>query len=99
MPLLQKVEIPLHYQIFDEEIVILADHREELEQHLTGFMPLANALAKGIPDYNIKRLIILELMGKARKKLLDRLIMRLGRLERLALQHKVYACSQYSKKR
>jgi hypothetical protein len=92
MPLLPKVEIPQEYQIFDRDVVILVEHREYLEPMLSGFMPLARELKHGIPAYKLKKLIILELMGKKRKKLLDRLIMRLGRLERKALQQKVYSC-------
>ena len=92
MSLLQKVEIPHRYQIFSEDVVILARQRAELEGILSGFMPLANALAKGLPEYTLRRLIVLEMMGKGRKKLLDRLIMRLGRLERQDLQQRVYAC-------
>lgn len=92
MSLLQKVEIPHRYQIFSEDVVILIRQREELESILSGFMPLANALAKGLPEYTLRRLIVLEMMGKGRKKLLDRLIMRLGRLERQDLQQRVYAC-------
>lgn len=82
------VKIPYKYQIFASAVVIDSKDAERLGVYLSGFMHLASILPQ-VNEPDLRRLVVLELMGKQRKKLLDRLLMRLCRLDRLALQKQV----------
>lgn len=82
------VEIPGKYQLFASPVVIDSKDAERLGVYLSGFMRLM-AILPQVNEPDLRRLVVLELMGKQRKKLLDRLLMRLCRLDRLALQKRV----------
>lgn len=82
------MKIPTRLQIFDEPITLSDVDESRLSVYLSGFMTLATPISK-INEPDVKRLIVMELAGKRRWKLLERLIMRLGRMQRQTLEKKV----------
>lgn len=92
------MKIPAKYQVFDGLVVIDSKDEQRLSVHLSGYVPLMKALA-GVNEPDLKRLVIMELNGKQRWKLIDRLLMRLGRVQRKRFEQKIRQClPQKSKK-
>ena len=88
------MNIPAQYQVFDKPVSLIDKDSVRLKVYLISWDRLAERLIEGINEPDVERLIVLELMGKRRTKLLDRLLMRLGRLQRRRIAEKVHAlCS------
>ena len=81
--------IPDRYQVFETPIRPDDKDCERLAGFITGWKRLAPLLALGVNEPDLKTLIILELLGKQRRAILDRLLMRLGRVQRRRLQKKI----------
>lgn len=81
--------IPHKYQVFDTPYFLDSKDAERLGGYLSGWKRLAPLLALGVNEPDLKTLIMLELLGKQRHAILDRLLMRLGRVQRRALQKKI----------
>ncbi len=82
------MKIPSRLQIFGEPVILSDVDASRLSVYLVGFMHLATPILT-INEPDVKRLIVMELLGKRRWKLLERLIMRLGRMQRQALEKRV----------
>jgi hypothetical protein len=74
--------IPQKYQIFDEPVVVTSKDAERLKVHLTGWNKLNEMFLLGINQPDLRRLVVMELMGAARRTILTRLLGRLSKLER-----------------
>ncbi len=83
------MKIPLKYQVFDEKITITDKDAERLKQYLTGWNKLVQVLIAGVNKPDIQRLIILELMGKRRPQIIDKLLVRLGKIERERIEERI----------
>jgi hypothetical protein len=81
--------IPDRYQVFEKSVQLDSKDCERLGSFLSGWKRLAPLLALGVNEPDLKTLILLELVGKQRRVILDRLLMRLGRVQRRVLQKKV----------
>lgn len=84
------MNIPSKYQVFDGDPVELSDKdSERLSPYLSGWVQLNKLFLAGVNEPDVKRLIILEMMGGRRSALIDRLVMRLGRLQRVRLHRQI----------
>ena len=81
--------IPDRYQVFEKPVQLDSKDCERLGSFLSGWKRLAPLLALGVNEPDLKTLILLELVGKQRRVILDRLLMRLGRVQRRELQKKI----------
>lgn len=81
---------PKARQLFPD-LILSSKDGERLSVYLSSWTKLAKFLIR-MNDRDIKRLIMMELSGKQRWKLLDRLIRRLGRIHRLEIERKVKLC-------
>lgn len=83
--------VPAKYQVFDTPVVLTDKDQERLSPLLVGWNHLAPVLtATNEPD--LMRLVVLELLGKQRRKLIDRLLMRLGRVQHARVTARVLKC-------
>lgn len=81
------MNIPSKYQVFDGDPVQVSDRdAERLSPYLSGWVQLNKLFIAGIDEDDVKRLIVLEMMGNRRSPIIDRLVMRLGRLQRVRLR-------------
>jgi hypothetical protein len=74
--------VPLKYQIFDSPVEILEKDAARLKVHLTGWNRLNEIFLVGLNEPDLRRMVVLELMGARRKAILSRLLGRLAKLER-----------------
>lgn len=84
------MKIPAKLQLFETPVALSDQDEERLSVYLgcyDYFVPLLNKVNE--PD--LRRLIVMELSGKRRWKILERLVMRVSRLDRLELEKKVRA--------
>ena len=85
------MKVPERYQVFDVPVVVSSKDEQRLAGYLTGWMRLAELLAD-INEPDLMRLVIMELLGKQRRKILDRLLMRLGRVQRKRIEERITKC-------
>lgn len=76
------MKIAQRYQVFDQPVEIDEKDRDRLKVHLSGWNRLNEILLLGINEPDLRRLVILELLGARRKEMLTRLLGRLAKLER-----------------
>lgn len=82
------MKIPSDLQVFDTPVSLSDKDEQRLSVYLTGYMKLAGPLAT-INEPDLMRLVVMELSGKKRWKLLDRLLMRLGRVQRKRIEKRI----------
>jgi hypothetical protein len=83
--------IPKKFQLFDEPVELSDKDAERLSCYLSGWMSLHAFLLQGINDADIRRLVVIELMGMRRRSILDRLLSRLTTNSRKKVQTKLEA--------
>ncbi len=77
------MKIPTKYQIFDDSVEILDKDIERLSSCIGGWHRLHELfMLGGLNEPDLKRLVVMELMGKQRQPLLARLLGRLAKLDR-----------------
>ena len=76
------IRVPLKYQIFDSPVEILEKDAARLTGHLTGWNRLNEIFLVGLNEPDLRRMVVLELMGARRISILSRLLGRLSKLER-----------------
>jgi len=81
--------IPKKFQIFDEHVELSDKDAERLSVYLSGWMSLHAFLLQGVNDADIRRLVIIEIMGMRRLSILDRLMSRLNTNQRKKIQTKL----------
>jgi hypothetical protein len=81
--------IPDRYQVFEKPVQLDSKDCERLGSFLSGWKRLAPLLALGVNEPDLKTLIMLELLGKQRRAILDRLLSRLGRVQRHLLEKRI----------
>lgn len=85
------MKIPKKYQIFEEKIVILDEERDRLSPSLAGWPTLQKTVLSvpTLSQFDLRRLIILELMDRRRSVIIDRLVMRLGKIHQSEIREKI----------
>ena len=86
------MKIPFKYQVFDRVIAMSEKDAERLQSYLTGWNKLVAALISGVNKPDVQRLIVLELMGKCRPAILNKLLTRLGKIERETIERRMLSC-------
>jgi hypothetical protein len=83
--------IPKRFDRLFETPVALSDKdSERLRPYLSHWGVLNARFRSGVNESDLKRLILLELSSESpRKRILDRLLMRLGRVQRRSLSDKI----------
>jgi len=77
------MKIPTKYQIFDDSVEILDKDVERLSSCIGGWNRLHELFLLGsVNEPDLKRLVVMELMGKQRQSLIVRLMGRLAKLDR-----------------
>ena len=74
--------LPDELQIFEHPVILLDKDAERLKPFLSSWVVLAQLFLLGVNEPDVQRLIVLELLDRRRPLILDRLTMRLGRLQR-----------------
>lgn len=72
----------MKYQIFGSPIEILEKDAARLSSHLTGWNKLNEIFLLGLNEPDLRRMVVLELMGARRQSIISRLLGRLSKLER-----------------
>ena len=83
------MRVPSRYQIFDVEVIITYKDEERLRVHLSNWKRLHEIMLLGLNVPDLQRLVIMELLGNGRHRILTRLLGRLAKLQRAELQRKV----------
>lgn len=83
--------IPAYYQVFDSTISVESKDAERLTIYLVGWEKLSPFLST-IAEPDLMRLVVMELCGKKRMKLIDRLLMRLGKMQRRKINARISKC-------
>lgn len=89
------MKIPPKYQIFEEPIQVSEAVITNLEYLLTGYDSLMLEISF-LSELDLKRLVLMELAGKQRMKILSRLMMRIHSHRRLALGQRLRQCLRES---
>lgn len=84
------MKIPLKFQVFDQNITLSDKDAERLTPCLGGWNRLNELfLLSAVNEGDLRRMIMLELLGGKRRRMLDRLLMRLGTLQRQRIREKI----------
>ena len=83
------MKIPQRFQIFSAPVILLDKDQERLAPHLAGWMGLANILLIGVNEPDLQRLIVMELLGKQRQKILNRLVGHLSRVHAREIKERI----------
>ena len=83
------MKIPAKYQIFDQQVEISDKDNERLSVHTTGWNRLNEILLLGINESDLRRLVVIELMGPRRMTIIDRLIGRISKLEKARIRDRI----------
>lgn len=76
------MKIPPHLNPFDLPVAISYADQTRLGPHLSNWNRLNDIFLLGIGEKDLRKLVILELMGKRRKPVLTRLVIAVLRAER-----------------
>lgn len=91
------MKIAPRLQIFDAPVIILDKDKQRLTPHLSGWNHLHEVFLLGVNVPDLKRLVILEMMEAKRQPIIDRLLARISKLEKLERKAKVKQWVQSSK--
>jgi len=73
------MRVPAKYQIFEQPIVLTSKDAERLSYHLGNWTRLNEVMLLGINLPDLRRLVVLELMGLRRRSILSRLLGRIAK--------------------
>jgi hypothetical protein len=84
------MKIPLKYQVFDELVEISEKDHQRLSVHLIGWNRLNEIFLLGsINESDLRRLVIMEVMGARRSTIINRLLGRLQKLQRKQIDYRI----------
>ena len=83
------MKIASKYQVFQEPVDVSDKDAQRLKIHLSGWNRLNEILLLGINEPDLRRLVVLELMGQRRLTIIDRLLGRLAKLERKRINDQI----------
>jgi hypothetical protein len=73
------MRVPSKYQIFEQSVVLTSKDAERLSYHLGNWTRLNEVMLLGINLPDLRRLVVLELMGLRRRSILSRLLGRIAK--------------------
>lgn len=82
------MKIPAKLQLFETPVILTDQDEARLSAYLGCYEYFVPLISK-INEPDLRRLIVMELSGKRRWKILERLVMRVSRLDRLVLGKRV----------
>ena len=85
------MKIPQWAQVFDMPVTLSEKDEVRLAPYLIGWMHLA-AILTDINEPDLMRLVLLELVGKQRRKIIDRLLGRVSRVQRKRIELRIEKC-------
>jgi len=83
------MKIPPSYQIFDLPVTLSHRDQDRLGPHLSNWNRLNEILLLSPSETDLRKLVILELMGKQRKAIITRLLPAIQRAERKRIEFKI----------
>ena len=84
------MKIPIKYQVFDEPVEISEKDHQRLSVHLIGWNRLNEIFLLGsINEPDLRRLVVMEVMGARRMTMLNRLLGRLQKLQRKRIDERI----------
>jgi hypothetical protein len=83
------MKIPIKYQIFERVIAMSDVSAKALQDSMTGWNRINEVLLLGVREDDLRRMVILELMGPKRTSIINRLLGRLSKLERARFKQKI----------
>lgn len=84
------MKIPLKYQVFDEPVEISDKDKQRLSVHLVGWNRLNEIFLLGsINEPDLRRLVIMEIMGSRRMTIVSRLLGRLQKIQRKRIDQNI----------
>ena len=83
------MKITQKYQVFDDPIEVDSKDFERLKGYLTGWNKLNEILLLGINEPDLRRLVVMELMGSRRMVIVNRLLGRLGTIQRERIKGRI----------
>lgn len=83
------MRIPPKYQIFDSFTPVAFEDQQRLGPHLSNWNKLNEILLLGVSETDLRKLAILEMMGKKRRIILRRLLGPIIRHIRISLETKI----------
>lgn len=84
------MKIPTKYQVFDEEVEISDKDRQRLSVHLVGWNRLNEIFLLGsINESDLRRLVVMEIMGSRRMSIVNRLLGRLQKIQRKQIDYRI----------
>jgi hypothetical protein len=91
------MRIPDYAQVFPNPVVISDKDVERLSPHLSGWMSLHEIMLLGINESDLQRLVVLELLGKKRKDILQRLTARIASTRLAEMKRRIALCLRAAK--
>lgn len=85
------MKVPLRCQIFETPVILSDKDVQRLQVHLSNWCRLNEMFLLGINAPDLRRLVVLELLGSGRKAILRRLLGRLVKVERKEILRKIDA--------
>jgi hypothetical protein len=76
------MRVPSKYQIFEQPVVLTSKDAERLSYHLGNWTRLNEVMLLGINLPDLRRLVVLELMGLKRRSILSRVLGRIAKEQR-----------------
>lgn len=76
------MRIPGRFQIFENEVILTSKDAERLQVHLSNWRRLHEIMLLGLNIHDLRRLVILELLGNGRRFIITRLLGRIAKLQR-----------------
>jgi hypothetical protein len=73
------MRVPSKYQIFEQPMVLTSKDAERLSYHLGNWTRLNEVMLLGINLPDLRRLVVLELIGLKRRSILSRLLGRIAK--------------------
>lgn len=80
---------PIKYQVFDQPVPLSSKDEQRLQPYLSGWNKLVRALNLPVVEADLQRLIMLELAGKRRRPILEKLVVRLTKVRKQTLQRRI----------
>jgi hypothetical protein len=86
------MKIARKFQVFDTDVVLIDKDAARLTPHLSSWRSLHEIMLLGVNEPDLKRLVVLELLGQKRRQILQRLIGRISSIQTSRVIAKVNLC-------
>jgi len=84
--------IPDKYQVFDSPVSLSDKDQQRLGAYLSGWNRLVAQLIEGVNKYDCQRLVVMELMGKQREPVINKLLVKLSKMDRERIERRIELC-------